>query len=112
MPDAQTGDAGRVFDVADGGGRQVRYAPDDFDEIWTTTDVHEARRHVGLGWILLDESVGQGDEPAGEVLDNRAVASGIGGGSYRTVPVPGAPDAVTTYVLGYLKPGREGSPRA
>jgi hypothetical protein len=103
---------GRAYEVIGADGAAVRYAETDFDEIWTTTDVHEARRHVGLGWILLDESVGPSDEPAVEVLDNRAVASGIGGGSYRTVPVPGAPDDEITYVLGYLKPGHEGTPQA
>ena len=50
-------DSGRGFDVSDAGGGAVRYAEVDFDELWQTTDEREMRRHVGLGWILLDEQV-------------------------------------------------------
>jgi hypothetical protein len=62
--DPLTGGADGLFDVLDDDGRVVRYTPDDFDEIWTTTDEHEAGHHVSIGWILLDEVVGAGEAPA------------------------------------------------
>ena len=111
--DPLAGGVDGLFDVLDVQGRLVRYTRDDFDEIWTTTDEHEAGRHAGLGWILLDEVVGPGDGPGHEEFVQRLVATGgDGGASIRTVPVHVGPDDVTTYVLGYLKPGREGSPQA
>jgi len=101
------GDAGgpdRVFEVAGADGAAVRYAQADFDELWTTTDEREMRRHVGLGWILLDEQVGPGDGPGRIELVTRAETSGGAGGlSLRKVPVEVAPDDVTTYLLGHPK---------
>ena len=114
--DPRTGGADGFFDLLDGDGRLVRYAPDDFDEIWTTTDEHEMRRHVGLGWLLLDEVVGAGDGPGHTEFRQKPVYTGgepgaIGGGSsLRSVPVEIGPDDVTTYILGYLKDGRRGAP--
>ena len=107
--DPLTGGADGAFDVLDAGGGLVRYTPDDFDEIWTTTDEHEAGRHVSLGWILLDEVVGRGDGPEREVLVTRPTSAGGEGLAVRTFPVKIGPGDVTTYVLGYLKPGRTGS---
>lgn len=86
-------------------GRLVRYTPDDFDEVWTTTDEHEAGHHVSLGWILLDEIVGRGEGSGG--LEFRMEPTGEG--RYQSAPHELPPDDVTTYVLGYLKPGRVGS---
>jgi hypothetical protein len=110
--DPLTGGADGLFDVLDDDGRLVRYAPDDFDEIWTTTDEHEAGHHVSLGWLLLDEVVGRGSGPGHEELVVRPTGAGDGGASFRTVPIRVGPDDVITYVLGYLKPGRRGSPQA
>lgn len=107
--DPSTGGADGFFDVLDADGRLVRYTPDDFDEIWTTTDEREAGRHVGLGWILLDEVVGRGDGPDREVLVTRPTSAGGEGLAVRTFPVKIGPGDTTTYVLGYLKPGRPGS---
>jgi hypothetical protein len=107
--DPLTGGADGFFDVLDDSGRLVRYAPDDFDEIWTTTDEHEAGRHVSIGWILLDEVVGRGHGPGREIFVTRPTSNGEGL-SVHTVPVSIGPDDETTYVLGYLKPGRQGSP--
>jgi hypothetical protein len=109
--DALTGGADGFFDVLDDDGRLVRYTPDDFDEIWSTTDEHEAGRHVSIGWVLLDELVGRGNGPGHEELVVRPTGAGDGGASFRTVPIRVGPDDVTTYVLGYLKPGREGFPQ-
>jgi hypothetical protein len=115
--DPLAGGADGFFDVLDGDGRLVRYAPDDFDEIWTTTDEHEAGHHVSIGWILLDEVVGAGDGPGRTEFRQKAVYTGgeagaIGGGfSVRSVPVEIGPDNVTTFILGYLKPGRRGTPQ-
>ena len=97
-----------VFDVLDAAGRLVRYTPADFYEIWTATDEHEAGCHVGLGWILLDEVVELGEGSGG--VEFRMEPTGEG--RYQSKPHELPPDDVTTYVLGYLKPGREGSPSA
>ena len=92
-------------------GRPVCYTPDDFDEIFTTTDEHEAGHHVKIGWLLLDEVVGTGiTGPVAIEFVQRVVPSDwrAAGGfvGMRTVPVERGPDDETTYVLGYLKPGR------
>jgi len=106
-----TDDSGRVFEVSGADGSVARYAATDFDELWQTTDEREMRRHVGLGWILLDEQVGPGDGPGHVELVTRAETSGGAGGlTMRKVPVTVGPDDATTYLLGFLKPGREGSP--
>ena len=116
--DPLTGGADGFFDVLDDDGRLVRYTPDDFDEIWTTIDEHQAAHHVSIGWILLDEIVGPGSGPGSVEFRQKAVytgggASGAIGGDFslRSTPVEVGPDDVTTYVLGYLKPGREGGPQ-
>ncbi|HZL65501.1 MAG TPA: hypothetical protein VFD50_11235 [Thermoleophilia bacterium] len=97
-------DGGRVFEVSGAGGDVVRYAEADFDELWKTTDEHEMRRHVGLGWILLDEQVGPGDGPGHPELAARTETTGGGWGlTMRTVAVDAGPDDVTTYLLGHLK---------
>jgi hypothetical protein len=105
------GGADGVFEVLGADGRLVRYTADDFDEIWTTTDEHEAGHHVDLGWIVLEESVSR-DGGKRSFVDEffrrqagRVLPSGDDPGY-----VP--PSDETTYVLGYLKPGREGSPSA
>ena len=106
--DPLKGGADGVFDVLDAAGRLVRYTPADFDEIWTATDEHEAGCHVGLGWIMLDEVVGLGEGSGG--VEFRMEPTGEG--RYQSKPHELPPDDVTTYVLGYLKPGREGLPSA
>jgi hypothetical protein len=108
--DPLAGGADGFFDVLDADGHLVRYLPDDFDEIWTTTDEHEAGHHVSIGWLLLDEVVGSGDGPDREVFVTRPTSTGGEGLAVRTFPVKIGPDDVTTYILGYLKPGRRGSP--
>ena len=109
--DPLKGGADGVFDVLDADGKLVRYTPDDFDEIWTTTDEHEAGHHVSLGWILLDESVGRepGKRSNFDEFARREAGRVLPSGDD---PSYEAPYDVTTYVLGYLKPGREGSPTA
>ena len=105
------GGADGRFMVSDADGRPVCYTPDDFDEIYLTTDEHEAGRHVEIGWLLLDEVVGKGHGPDRIEFVKRMVSSGGDGGpSLRTVPINVGPDDETTYVLGYLKPGRVGHP--
>ena len=78
----------RTWDVTDERGATRRYATADFDELLTVTDEHEMRRHVGVGWVLLDETVLPGAGPAHEELVTRAVTSGgYGGLAWRKVPV-------------------------
>jgi len=92
----------REWEVASADGRVTRYTDDDFDEIWETTDEHEMRRHVGLGWVLLDESVGAGEGPAHEEIEIRGDTRGGTGLSMRAAAVEVGPDDVTTYMLGHL----------
>jgi hypothetical protein len=102
------GGADGVFEVLDADGRLVRYTPDDFDEVFSTTDEHEAGRHVKLGWLLLDEVVGrEGGKPALDTFWRRAAGRGLPAADD---PQHEAPDDVTTYVLGFLKEGAAGAP--
>jgi len=99
----------RTWDVTDGRGETRRYATGDFDEFLTTTDEREMRRHTGVGWVLLDETVLPGAGPAHEELVTRAVTSGGWGGlSLRKVPVEVHGDLVE-YLLGHPKPGVAGT---
>lgn len=94
----------RVFEVIGSDGAAVRYTETDFDELWNTTDEREMRRHVRLGWVLLDEQVGPGEGPGHVELVTRAETSGGAGGlTMRKVPVEVGPDDATTYLLGHLK---------
>jgi hypothetical protein len=89
--DPLQGGADGFFDVLYAHGHLVRYTPDDFDEIWTTTDEHEAGHHVSIGWLLLDEVVGRGPGPGHEELVVRPSAGGDGaspGGRCPSVSVP------------------------
>jgi hypothetical protein len=124
LEDALAGGPDGFFCVVDDQGRSLRFVPDDFDEIWTTTDRHEAARHASTGWLPLDEVAA---EPAGDTrgLLQRAFDSGIGEGvgwdrrssdgvdlgigPGRPFPGGGAqPEGETTYILGHLRPGRQG----
>ena len=102
------GDADGVFEIFGEDGKLVRYRPSDFDEIFSTTDEHEAGRHVNLGWLLLDEVVGrEGGKPALDTFWRRVAG--------RVLPAADDPQFeasgdVTTYVLGYLKDGAGGTP--
>jgi hypothetical protein len=99
--------AGGVFEVLGDDGRLVRFTPDDFDEIFATTDEHEAGRHVKLGWILLDEVVArEGGKPALDAFWRRVAGRVLPAADD---PQYAAPDDVTTYVLGYLKEGAAGT---
>ena len=104
-PEASTPRPSRTYHVVDKHGRALRYVSDDFDEIFSTTDVREAGRHVGLGWLLLDETMGPGHEPGHLEFEMRAT-----GADYQSTPVVRAGSAATTYVLGYLKDGAIGTP--
>jgi len=101
------GGADGVFEVLGDEGTLVRYATNAFDEIFTTTDEHEAGRHVKLGWILLDEVLGrEGGKPALDTFWRRVAGRGLPAADD---PQYEAPDDVTTYVLGYLKEGAGGT---
>ncbi len=106
--DIAKGGADGVFEVLNADGKLVRCTPDDFDEIFSTTDEHEAGRHVKLGWLLLDEVVGrEGGKPALDTFWRRAAG--------RVLPAADdsqyeAPEDVTTYVLGYLEEGAGSAP--
>jgi hypothetical protein len=98
-----------AFEVVTADGDSVRYTPDDFDEIFSTFDEPEMRRHLGLGWLLLDEQM---------VHDPGKSASWIDTGSRRMFgralpagddPAYVPPSDSPIYVLGYLKEGASGT---
>jgi hypothetical protein len=97
-----------LFEVLGDDGRLVAFTPADFDEVFTTTDEREAGRHVGLGWMLLDEVVGrEGGKPALDTFWRRVAG--------RVLPAADDPqyeasEYVTTYVLGHPKEGAGGAP--
>jgi len=105
--DADSPEDAKSFEVLGEDGTIRRYARQDFDHIFTSTDPEEVRRQVALGWIVLDErqveSGGKG--PSGEDLIADIEGLRVGG-------VLGyvASERVTQYVVGYLNEGaiREG----
>ena len=106
---AATGGPDGMFETIDGDGNRVSYVPADFDEIFTTTEAHEMRRHVELGWLLLDEWVGRDPGRAASWVDTAFRRS-----AGRVLPAQDDPEYVppsdvTTYVLGYLKDGATGT---
>jgi len=106
--DPASGGADGGFEVLGDDGALVRYTADDFAEVFTTTDEHEAGRHVRLGWILLDERVGrEGGKPALDTFWRRAAGRVL---PALDDPQYAAPEDVTTYVLGYLSAGATGTP--
>jgi hypothetical protein len=107
-------------DVYDRDGTATRHRRDDFDEFYATSYAAEMRRLLGLGWLLLDERVG--DEPATstswiEVALRRhgEVSPGhVGAKREPILPARNASESepasgITTYVLGHLKADAKGS---
>jgi len=104
------GGADGAFEVVDAAGKRVRYTSDDFDEIFTTTEAPEMRRHVEIGWLLLDEWVGRDPGRSASWID-----TGLRRSAGRVLPAQDDPEYVppsdvTTYVLGYLKDGATRTP--
>ena len=107
---AAAGGSDRAFEVVDAAGKRLRYTPADFDEVFTTSDSREMRRHVDIGWLLLDEWVGRDPGRTASWVD-----TGFRRAAGRVLPAQDdpeyvAPSDVTTYVLGYLKDGATGTP--
>jgi len=104
------GGADGAFEVVNAAGSRVRFTPHDFDEIFTTTEAREMRKHVDIGWLLLDEWVGRDPGRSASWID-----TGLRRSAGRVLPAQDdpeyvAPSDVTTYVLGYLKDGATGTP--
>ena len=110
--EGDTGDAGgpadaASFEVLEADGKVVRYAREDFDEIFETTDPDEVQRQVAHGWSVLAqrdvESGGRG--PSGDDLIVGIEGLRVGGmlGYQKGT-------TVTWYTLGYLKDGAQGEP--
>jgi hypothetical protein len=99
--------AAPFFDVPGADGTVVRYARDDFDQIFMTTDPEEAQRQVGLGWVILDERQvqGPGHGPSGEDLIPGIEGLRVGG----VLGYEGG-ETTTSYTVGYLKDGARGEP--
>jgi len=106
---AADGEWDGTLETVDGNGDRVRYVRADFDEIYMTTEAREMRRHVELGWLLVDERVGRVPGKAASWVDTAFRRS-----AGRVLPAQDdpeyvAPSDVTTYVLGHLKDGATGT---
>jgi hypothetical protein len=100
----------RSFEVADANGDARRYLESDFDELFATRDEPEMRRHLGLGWLLLDERVRDGGGSGSGWVDTL-----LRRGAARVLPATADPAAGevaggTVYVLGHLREGLSGQP--
>ena len=107
---AATGGSDGAFEVVNAAGDRIRYTADDFDEIFTTTEAREMRKHIEIGWLLLDEWVGHDPGKSASWID-----TGLRRSAGRVLPAQDDPEYVppsdvTTYVLGYLKDGVTGTP--
>jgi hypothetical protein len=95
------------YEVLEADGKVLRYAREDFDEIFETTDPDEVQRQVAHGWSVLAqrdvESGGRG--PSGDDLIVGIEGLRVGGVlGYRKGTT------VTWYTLGYLKDRAKGEP--
>ena len=107
---SEADESGRSFEVVDVDGNALRFVAADFDEMFETDDEAEMRRHLELGWVVLDEGRERGTAPRGEWLD-ALLRRGAG----RVLPAAADPSAgpaadVTVYLLGHLKQGTGGQP--
>ena len=95
------------FDVLGDDGVVRRYARQDFDQIFSSTDPDEVQRQVALGWVVLDERQVEvpGKGPSGEDLIPGIEGLRVGGVLGYT-----SGESVTSYVVGYLKDGADGQP--
>jgi hypothetical protein len=96
------------FEVLGADGVVHRYARQDFDQIFVSTDPEEVQRQVDIGWVILDERQVEtpGRGPSGEDLIPGIEGLRVGGVlDY----APGA--SVTSYVVGYLKDDAAGRPK-
>ncbi len=101
--------ADSTFDTFDSDGNRVRYTPDDFDEILTTSEAHEMRRLIGLGWLLLDEQVSTDPGRRSSWIDTAFRRSAGRVLAAQDDPEYKPPSDATTYVLGCLKDGATGT---
>jgi hypothetical protein len=98
--DAEHPEDAASFEVLGADGVVRRYARQDFDQIFVSTDPDEVQRQVAVGWVILDErqieTPGRG--PSGEDLIPGIEGLRVGGVlDY----APG--ESVTSYVVGYLR---------
>ena len=98
--EAERAEDAASFDVLGDDGVVRRYARDDFDQIFASTDADEVQRQVDAGWVILDERQVEtpGHGPSGEDLIPGIEGLRVGGVLGYT-----AGESVTSYVVGYLK---------
>jgi hypothetical protein len=97
---AQRPEEATSFEVLGGDGVVRRYARQDFDEIFVSTDAAEVQRQVDRGWVILDEREVEepGRGPSGEDLIPGIEGLRVGG-----LLDYAAGESVTGYVVGFLK---------
>ena len=95
------------FEVPGADGKLVRFARDDLAEIFETTDAAEAQRQVDHGWVILDQRqvTEPGRGPSGDDLIPGIMGLRVGG-----VLEYERGKEVTSYTLGFLKDGAQGTP--
>ena len=95
------------FEVVGADGKILRYARDDFDGIFETTDPAEVQQQVDRGWVILDERLerrgGRGPSAMDTIPETEALrADGL-------FPYQN-PEEVTVYTVGFLKEDAHGTP--
>jgi hypothetical protein len=95
------------FEILAANGKVMRYARDDFDEIFETADPDEVQRQVAHGWaILAQREVTSGARgPSGDDLIVGIEGLRVGGVLGYTEGT-----TVTWYTLGFLKELAQGQP--
>ena len=100
--------AAESFEVLSGDGTILRYARDDFAELFETDDAAEVQQQVERGWVILDERTdrrgGRGPSPDTDLIPEMSALRTGGMFAYE----PG--DERTVYTLGFLKEGAVGTP--
>jgi hypothetical protein len=96
-----------AFEVLGADGTVLRYAREEFDMIFESTDAEEVQRQVDHGWLILDErQVKRGGRgPSGDdlIIGIEAVRGGGVLGYEKS-------ESLTSYTIGYLKDDAQGEP--
>ncbi len=95
------------FEVLGDDGVVRRYAREDFDQIFVSTDPEEVQRQVDAGWVILDE---RQIETAGRGPSGDDLIPGIEGLRAAGALTYQHGESVTSYVVGYLKSDAVGQP--
>jgi len=88
---SEADESGRSFEVVDVDGNARRFVAADFDEVFETDDEAEMRRHLELGWVVLDEGRERGTAPRASGSTPCCAAAPEGYCPRPPTPPPGRP---------------------